>query len=112
MFDQSVCATWRPLTGASTKPAMRCCQSSVVSCHAWSASRRWPTLLGSAVRKSWAPQGPLPGRAGAVAGVIRAVARASGQHDGPVWWRGMLVCAIDGTTLSVADSAANLARFS
>jgi hypothetical protein len=31
---------------------------------------------------------------------------------GPVRWRGLLVCAIDGTTLSVADSAANLARFS
>jgi hypothetical protein len=31
---------------------------------------------------------------------------------GPVWWRGLLVCAIDGTMLSVADSAANLARFS
>jgi hypothetical protein len=29
-----------------------------------------------------------------------------------VWWRGLLVCAIDGTTLSVADSAANLTRFS
>jgi hypothetical protein len=29
---------------------------------------------------------------------------------GPVRWRGLLVCAIDGTTLSVADSAANLAR--
>lgn len=31
---------------------------------------------------------------------------------GPVRWRGLLVCAIDGTTLFVADSAANLARFS
>jgi Insertion element 4 transposase N-terminal/Transposase DDE domain len=31
---------------------------------------------------------------------------------GPVRWRGLLVCAIDGTILSVADSAANLARFS
>src|SRR5690242_17955297 len=31
---------------------------------------------------------------------------------GPVRWRGLLVCAIDGTTLSVADSAANLARYS
>jgi hypothetical protein len=28
-----------------------------------------------------------------------------------VWWRGLLVCAIDGTTLTVPDSAANLARF-
>jgi hypothetical protein len=27
------------------------------------------------------------------------------------WWRGLLVCAVDGTTLTVPDSAANLARF-
>ena len=27
------------------------------------------------------------------------------------WWRGLLVCAVDGTILSVPDSAANLARF-
>jgi hypothetical protein len=27
------------------------------------------------------------------------------------WWRGLLVCAIDGTILTVPDSAANLARF-
>jgi hypothetical protein len=31
---------------------------------------------------------------------------------GPVRWRGLLVCAIDGTTLFAADSAANLARYS
>jgi hypothetical protein len=28
-----------------------------------------------------------------------------------VWWRGLLVCAIDGTVLTVPDSPANLARF-
>jgi hypothetical protein len=28
-----------------------------------------------------------------------------------VWWRGLLVCAVDGTTISVADSAANVAAF-
>ncbi|MPY85805.1 MAG: IS4 family transposase [Actinophytocola sp.] len=28
-----------------------------------------------------------------------------------VWWRGLLVCAVDGTIMSVPDSAANLARF-
>jgi len=28
------------------------------------------------------------------------------------WWRGMLICAIDGTTVTVPDSPANLARFS
>jgi hypothetical protein len=31
---------------------------------------------------------------------------------GPVRWRGLRVCAIDGTTVFAADSAANLARFS
>jgi hypothetical protein len=35
-----------------------------------------------------------------------AVPRAGG-----VWWRGLLVCAVDGTTMTVADSSANLARF-
>jgi hypothetical protein len=30
---------------------------------------------------------------------------------GPVRWQGLLVCAIDGTIISVADSPANLARF-
>jgi hypothetical protein len=28
-----------------------------------------------------------------------------------VWWRGLLVCAIDGTTISVPDSAANVTTF-
>lgn len=28
-----------------------------------------------------------------------------------VWWRGLLVCAIDGTTMSVPDSPANLTGF-
>lgn len=31
---------------------------------------------------------------------------------GPVRWRGLLLCAIDGTTLFAADSVANLAQFS
>ena len=31
---------------------------------------------------------------------------------GQVRWRGLLVCAVDGTTMTVADSPANLARFS
>jgi hypothetical protein len=32
-------------------------------------------------------------------------------RDRGTWWRGLLVCAIDGTTLTVPDSPANLARF-
>jgi hypothetical protein len=35
-----------------------------------------------------------------------AVPRGSG-----VWWRGLLVCAIDGTIMTVPDSPANLTRF-
>jgi len=31
---------------------------------------------------------------------------------GQVWWRGLLVCAIDGTIMSVADSRSNLSVFS
>jgi hypothetical protein len=36
---------------------------------------------------------------------------AAVPHGQGVWWRGLLVCAIDGTILTVPDSAANLARF-
>jgi Insertion element 4 transposase N-terminal/Transposase DDE domain len=36
---------------------------------------------------------------------------AAAPADRGVWWRGLLVCAIDGTTLTVPDSPANLTRF-
>jgi hypothetical protein len=36
---------------------------------------------------------------------------AAVPHGQGVWWRGLLVCAVGGTTLTVPDSAANLARF-
>jgi hypothetical protein len=36
---------------------------------------------------------------------------AAVPRGGGTWWRGLLVCAIDGTTLTVPDSAANLTRF-
>jgi hypothetical protein len=37
---------------------------------------------------------------------------AAVRHGSPgTWWHGMLVCAIDGTILTVPDSTANLARF-
>jgi hypothetical protein len=36
---------------------------------------------------------------------------AAVPHGQGVWWRGLLVCAIDGTILTVPDSAANRARF-
>lgn len=35
----------------------------------------------------------------------------SGPPAGAVRWRGLLVCAMDGTTMSVPDSPANLARY-
>ncbi|GGO83126.1 transposase [Nonomuraea cavernae] len=36
---------------------------------------------------------------------------AAGIGTAGVWWRGLLVCAIDGTTMAVPDSPANLAEF-
>jgi hypothetical protein len=36
---------------------------------------------------------------------------AAVPHGPGVWWRGLLVCAIDGTILTVPDSPANLALF-
>lgn len=37
---------------------------------------------------------------------------AAGVSTTGVWWRGMLVCAIDGTTMAVPDSPANLTEYS
>jgi Insertion element 4 transposase N-terminal/Transposase DDE domain len=36
---------------------------------------------------------------------------AAGPRSRGAWWRGLLVCAIDGTTLSIPHGTANLARF-
>jgi len=36
---------------------------------------------------------------------------SAAPHGRGVWWRGLLVCAIDGTIMSVPDAPANLARF-
>ena len=36
---------------------------------------------------------------------------AAAPRDRGAWWRGLLVCAIDGTTVTVPDSTANLTRF-
>ena len=54
---------------------------------------------------------PAPGGRRAAAVAVRPAARPGhGDHRaGAVrWWRGLLVCAIDGTTLTVPDSPANL----
>ncbi|WP_344290684.1 transposase domain-containing protein [Streptomyces synnematoformans] len=36
---------------------------------------------------------------------------APGIGNPGVWWRGLLVCAIDGTTMSVPDTPANLTQY-
>jgi hypothetical protein len=36
---------------------------------------------------------------------------AAAHHQTGSWWRGLLVCAIDGTTLTVSDTPRNLSRF-
>jgi Insertion element 4 transposase N-terminal/Transposase DDE domain len=36
---------------------------------------------------------------------------AATPHGRGTWWRGLLVCAIDGTTMTAADTTTNLARF-
>jgi len=41
--------------------------------------------------------------------LLRGPAATAGGSG--VWWRGLLVCAIDGTTISVPDSAANVTTF-
>ncbi len=51
--------------------------------------------------------GPQPLRA-----VFDLLRGPAASLAGPVRWHGLLVCAVDGTMLYVADSAANLARFS
>ena len=49
-------------------------------------------------------------RAAAVA--VRPAARPGhGDHRGPARWRGLLVCAIDGTTMTIPDSSRNLATY-
>ena len=52
--------------------------------------------------------GPPPGGGRAVAGVVLVAGRSA---RGAVRWLGLLVCAVDGTTMSVLDSLANLAAY-
>lgn len=61
----------------------------------------------AALTKARARVGPQPLRA-----LFDLLRGPAASMAGPVRWRGLLVCAIDGTTLFAADSAANLARFS
>ena len=61
----------------------------------------------AALTKARQRLGPQPLRA--LFDLLRGPAASPAR---PVHWRGLLVCAIDGTTLFAADSAANLARYS
>lgn len=82
-------AVWRKLTGALDGAGV----VKVTAAALWQARTRL---------------GPAPLRA--LFDLLRGPAvtlRTSGS-----WWRGLLVCAIDGTTLSVADTPANLGLYS
>jgi hypothetical protein len=61
----------------------------------------------AALTKARARVGPQPLRA-----LFELLRGPAASMAGSVRWRGMVVCAIDGTMLFAADSAANLARFS
>ena len=71
------------------------------------ASRRRPRPRGAL----WQARAPAGRRAAAVA--VRPAARPGhGARPRAVRWRGLLVCAIDGTTMTIPDSPANLAGYS
>jgi hypothetical protein len=52
-----------------------------------------------------------PGPLRALFDLLRGPAATVATAAGVVRWRGLLVCAIDGTTMTVADSTANLTRY-
>ncbi len=56
-----------------------------------------------------APPGREPRRCGSC--LTCCAARPPLRAIAGTWWRGLLVCAIDGTIVTVPDSPANLARF-
>ena len=61
----------------------------------------------AALTKARVRVGPQPLRA-----LFDLLRGPAASMAGPVRWRGLLVCAIDGTTVFAADSAANLVRYS
>ena len=65
-----------------------------------------PDPTESALTKARRRLGPAPVRA-----LFELLRGPAATTAGPVRWRGLLVCAIDGTIISVADSPANLGRF-
>ncbi|WP_245718936.1 IS4 family transposase [Micromonospora rhizosphaerae] len=65
------------------------------------------TPTGSALRQARQRLGPAPLRA--LFDLLRGPAATSAVAQ--VWWRGLLPVVIDGTTLTIADSPANLRRY-
>jgi hypothetical protein len=63
----------------------------------------------TALTKARRRVGPNPLRA--LFDLLRGPAATTRTAAGVVRWRGLLVCAIDGTIMTVADSPANLARY-
>ena len=61
----------------------------------------------AALTKARVRVGPAPLRA-----LFDLLRGPAASMAGPVRWRGLLVCAIDGTTVFAADSTANLVRYS
>jgi hypothetical protein len=65
-----------------------------------------PDPTGAALSQARRRLGPAPLRA--LFDLLRGPAATTA---GPVRWKGLLVCAVDGTVMSVPDSPANLSRF-
>jgi hypothetical protein len=65
-----------------------------------------PAVTEAALTQARRRLGPAPLRA-----LFDLLRGPAATNAGPVRWRGLLVCAIDGTIISVPDSAANLAVF-
>ena len=74
----------------------------------------WARLVSGLDGPGWAPSSSVLAQARRRVGVapLRALfLLLAGPPAGAVRWRGLLVCAMDGTTMSVPDSPANLAAF-
>ena len=95
-----------------------------ICCWPGACSPSWAIgRCGSGWSPAWAGSGPAHGQRAALTQARRRVGPAplralfdllrgpAATLAGPVRWRGLLVCAIDGTTMTSPDSPANLAVF-
>ncbi|MFA1544123.1 IS4 family transposase [Actinomadura monticuli] len=74
----------------------------------------WARLVSGLDGPGWVPSSSVLAQARRRVGVapLRALfALLAGPPAGAVRWRGLLVCAMDGTTMSVPDTPANLAAY-